>query len=520
MWTVQKPNPVKLGRENILVLPCEVSQFAKNSINSIEKTFDYFLPEEVLKKIAHYSNLYVEKYNERAVQQGKNQIEWMRTNAEEIRAFIGFLILSGVLLAQKEPLHSLWEGDAAFQRPIFSATFGRNRFIELLRFIRFDDKESRKIREETDKLAAIREILEMIREKFQDAYYPSDSLTIDEQLIRFYGHCKFRVYMPSKPDKYGIKVWVLADASNGYCLNFEVYTGKPIGADRERNQGMRVVLQLTNHLPGGYNITTDNFFTSIQLAEALLNRPNSMTLVGTIRKNKPELPEKFVNPKGRQVYSSIFAFADKMTLVSYVPKPRKTVTLLSTMHHDAIIDEQDRFKPEIIKYYNKTKIGVDLLDQMLKYYRCYRRTARWPLVLFLNLIDIACLNAYILWIKLNPLWKDKQNTKRRQFLLELSKSLVLPYIDHRDTSNLHKPILRAIEVVSNKSIKREMTAGVVGNTDPTIKRGRCIICPRLKDRKIPSKCSQCKEFVCAEHSTITSTVVCQRCQGDKDFLDL
>ncbi len=132
---------------------------------------------------------------------------------------------------------------------------------------------------------------------------------------------------------------------------------------------------------------------------------------------------------------------------------------------------------------------------MFKYYRCFRRKARWPLVGFLNLIYIACLNAYILWIKLNPLWKDKQNTKRLQFLVEMSKSLVLPYIDHIDTSNLHKQILSAIEVVSNNGIKRERTAAVVANADPTIKRGQCIISPRLKDRKIPGKCWQCKEFV-------------------------
>ena len=503
-----------------MALPCEVNQFAKNYITSIAKSFDYFLTEEVLKKIAHFTNLYVENYNERAVQQGKNRIEWLRTNTVELRAFIGILILSGVLLARKEPLHSLWEGDSAFQRPIFCATFGRNRFVDLLRFIRFDDKASRIIREETDKLAAIKEILEMIREKFQDAYYPSASLTIDEQLIRFYGKCRFRVYMPSKPDRYGIKVWVLADATNGYCLNFDVYTGKPIGADRERNQAMRAVLQLTSNLPAGYNITTDNFFTSIQLAEALLTRANSMTLVGTIRKNKPELPEKFINVKRRQEYSSLFAFSDKMTLVSYIPKPRKSVILLSTLHHDSIIDEEDKFKPQIIKYYNKTKIGVDLLDQMLKYYRCYRRTARWPLVLFLNFVDISCLNAYILWMKLHPLWNENQNNKRRHFLLELGKALVLSFIEHRDTSNLHTRILRAIEAVPNKSIKRETTASGIPGTDLTVKRGRCVICPRSKDRKIPTKCSQCNEFVCAEHSTIKSAVFCQRCQGNNEFLDL
>ena len=71
--------------------------------------------------------------------------------------------------------------------------------------------------------------------------------------------------------------------------------------------------------------------------------------------------EKFVNTKGRQVYSSIFAFADKMRLVSFVPKPRKTVTLLSTMRHDAIIDEQDRFKLEIIKIIRKQKFALIFL---------------------------------------------------------------------------------------------------------------------------------------------------------------
>ena len=33
-------------------------------------------------------------------------------------------------------------------------------------------------------------------------------------------------YMPLKPVKRGFKVWVLADATNGYVSNLQVYTGK------------------------------------------------------------------------------------------------------------------------------------------------------------------------------------------------------------------------------------------------------------------------------------------------------
>ena len=48
-------------------------------------------------------------------------------------------------------------------------------------------------------------------------------------------------------------------------------------------------------------------------------------------------------------------------------KKNKAVILLSTMHHGiSIVEEDPRKKPEIIKFYNETKIGVDLVDQWFK----------------------------------------------------------------------------------------------------------------------------------------------------------
>ena len=40
-----------------------------------------------------------------------------------------------------------------------------------------------------------------------------DNLTIDEQLEPFTGKVSFRQYMPSKPDKYGMKIWWVTDIS-------------------------------------------------------------------------------------------------------------------------------------------------------------------------------------------------------------------------------------------------------------------------------------------------------------------
>ena len=50
----------------------------------------------------------------------------------------------------------------------------------------------------------------------------------------------------------------------------------------------------------------------------------------------------------------------------YVPKKNKAVILLSTMHHGiSIVEEDTKKRPEIIKFYNETKIGVDLVHQMV-----------------------------------------------------------------------------------------------------------------------------------------------------------
>ncbi|GAV01508.1 hypothetical protein RvY_12212 [Ramazzottius varieornatus] len=83
----------------------------------------------------------------------------------------------------------------------------------------------------------------------------------------------------------------------------------------------------------GRNGTTDNFFTSLSLDEALLKK--KIFLIGTMRKNKSEIPSAFLPSKNREVLSSLFGQASDFTLVSYVPKESKAVILLSSIHRDA-----------------------------------------------------------------------------------------------------------------------------------------------------------------------------------------
>ena len=56
-----------------------------------------------------------------------------------------------------------------------------------------------------DKLAPIRTVFEKLKSRLFELYLPSTYLSVDEHLCRYRGKCKFRQYIPAKPDKYGIK---------------------------------------------------------------------------------------------------------------------------------------------------------------------------------------------------------------------------------------------------------------------------------------------------------------------------
>jgi hypothetical protein len=79
---------------------------------------------------------------------------------------------------------------------------------------------------------------------------------------------------------------------------------------------------------------------------------------------------------------------------SYVPKPNKAVITVSIMLHSPTVDETTK-DPEIILYYNNTKIGVDLRDQRCSNYSTGRRTRKWPLAVFYRLLDISASNSYV-----------------------------------------------------------------------------------------------------------------------------
>ena len=254
----------------------------------------------------------------------------------------------------------------------------RNRFELMTKYLRFDKTSTRQNRRQETKFAPLGDVYDMWEERLSRPFIPYTYVTVDETLVPFRDRYSFKQYMPSKPAKYGLKFWCLCDAQTGYCLHMQPYLGADNGAGRTTGLGQKVVMNLTKGTDVGRTVVTDNFFTSLELLRNL--RKRNIGLIGIVRKNRRELPKEFVS-KISVAGTSLFGFHEDATLVSYAPRRNKRVVLLSSEHSRSDIDVQTG-KPEIILAYNKTKGGVDHLDEMCGAYTTRKRTQRWPKCVF------------------------------------------------------------------------------------------------------------------------------------------
>lgn len=505
-WSSHPFNKTKRLKRNILDRRPGTTQYSK-SAKSILEVFNLFLTPEIKRMICIHTNeeasRYFDVWNEKNPTKIKN---WKPLDLDELDCFLGVLVKGGALRCGREPTREMWTTDSSIRRSFFTAAMSRNRFEQLSVFLRFDDKTSRLQRQQQDKLAAISQIWDIFVQNCRRAFEPYESITIDEQLVCFRGKCPFRQFIKSKPARYGIKIWAAADVKTSYLCNLQVYTGKGPGAKAEVNQGFRVVSDLVQPFHGtGRGITTDNFFTSVPLANYLLTK--NLTLLGTVRKNKTDTPPQ-LNIKNRPVESSIFAFTKDISMVSYIPKKNRMVHLLSSQHNDDQVFPEHNNKPQMIVDYNNTKGGVDNADKLIREYSCTRRTARWPYRLFLNIIDICALNAFVVFIENNPDWKKNSSSRRRSFLLQLGDDLARRNMKRRANYKYHHSDIRsALSDCGINMQPNDQTATLPQHR----KRARCSVCPRKSDRKVNIICSKCKKYVCEDHRRKTETICCLKC---------
>ena len=216
--------------------------------------------------IVQESNRYAEQ-----VMGQERYSQWTKITLPELRAYMGFCILMGI---NKLPcIEDYWRRDPSLHYAPIADRITRERFRDISRYLHFVDNDTLVPRgcPGHDRLGKVRPIVDHLSVKFA---------AVDEAMIKFQGRSSLKQYMPMKPVKRGIKVWVLADSHTGYFSKFEVYTGK--SASPEKGLGARV----------------DSFFTSEQLLADL--EEDGIYACGTARKDRRGFPPSLKQVKFKQ----------------------------------------------------------------------------------------------------------------------------------------------------------------------------------------------------------------------------
>lgn len=495
-WSKKKPNTrVKRSSHNIVLqLPGVIGE-ARNSISRLD-CWKCIMSDEVVNLIVKYTNIYIVKIQNRFQRDRDAKV----IDVVEYKAFIGLLYLAGSLRSNRQSLEELW-GDDGHGVELFRLVMNLKRFKFLIRCTRFDDVNTRESRKVQDKLAPIREFFDLFVTNCKQSYSVGQDVTVDEKLEGFRGKCSFRQYIPSKPNKYGIKIYALVDAKMFYTNNLEIYAGKqPDGPYNISNKPKDVVTRLTQPLFGtGRNVTCDNWFTSFELVQFL--KEKKLSLLGTVRKNKRQLPPEFVNTKSRAVGSNEFCFTKDTILVSYVPKKGRNVILVSSLHNDDEVDK-DSGKAQMILDYNATKSGVDVVDKLCSTYNVARNVRRWPMVIFFALLNVAGINSQIIHFANNKLTASKKNT-RRIYLKALSKELYMDELQRRSMKTIGMPTELQTKLTKFRPQQEQQATCHDGG------RKRCSKCRDTKKVRYSKYCCKicCIEYFCLEHASM----MCENC---------
>ena len=142
-----------------------------------------------------------------AITEGHRQAqdEKFAPTIKEWETFIAVMYAPGATGKSALPLLNLWTENWGV--PLCKSAMSRNRFCEILRFLRFDVKSNRSNRLQTDKFGLFSEVWTHFTDNCCALYKPGAFITVDEQLFPSKARCHFTQYKASKPDKFGQKYW-------------------------------------------------------------------------------------------------------------------------------------------------------------------------------------------------------------------------------------------------------------------------------------------------------------------------
>ena len=119
--------------------------------------------------------------------------------------------------------------------------------------------------------------------------------------------------------------------------------------------------------------------------------------------------------------------------------------MLSTSRplHNKKIDD-GKGKRQTIKFYDFTKGGTNIVDQLNDYYTTRSKSCRWVMVALLYMLDRARVNGKTVWYLKND--SDISSPSSYDFSWNLPKALALPHAQRRSLSGLASSVQLKIKM--------------------------------------------------------------------------
>ncbi|KAI5101011.1 hypothetical protein C0J45_8214, partial [Silurus meridionalis] len=469
-------------------------QLRSSDSHSPLSLFKMFFPESVVSTLCHNTNAQAAK----SIAKGR-KYKWSDVTVREMYRYIGLLFY--MAMVKLPSIIDYWRQSSIFTVPFPATIMSRDRYRTISWNLHMShpdaDKENDRKRgtSEHDRLFRVKPLMDTIRKACKAMYHPRRRLAVYERMVACKANTGRTQCTKAKPTKLGFKMFVLADSSNGYTMDFSVYTGKNNFPTCHGLSYDAVTSLLDGKVLGsGYHVYMDNFFTSPKLLKDL--RSMKFGACGMYRENRKDCPRNADNALSKNSPRGSIRWIRDGPLVFVKWMDTREVSLCSTIHSaytgDTVqrrVKLQGKWKtktfpcPAPVTAYNQHMGGVDPSNQPVQYYTAQHKTMKWYRKIFLHFLDIAATNCFIVH---KELYGD---VSHKDFMEQLIAELcsVTQTVVPKRTDCDHVPVPGA-ELCSDA--RNVATAG----------RKSCVRCKTLhgKHHKTPWKCLACDVHLCLQ----------------------
>lgn len=195
---------------------------------------------------------------------------------------MNIMILTGYHSLPK--ISPYWSKDEDKEVVLVRKTMSRNKITTIKQNLHLFDNKNLDL---TDKFAKLRPFFSILNEKFSQFGIFNHNLSIDEEMVPYFGRHSCKMFIRGKPVRFGFKLWCLT-SENGYLFKFLPYGGASTKRVEGLSLGLEVVLSLLEVVdqPRSHKIFFGNFFTSYSLL--LMLKEKQFFATGTVRDNRTE----------------------------------------------------------------------------------------------------------------------------------------------------------------------------------------------------------------------------------------